>query len=58
MNIKDYIDITADSVYIREVSGIKYSLNTDNMTRPKGKDKAQIESQAEIISEYKTLSKT
>ena len=51
--------MTTDPEYVREVSSIRYGLNTDDMTKPKDKDKdeGQVESQVAIEVDYKTLSR-
>lgn len=35
MNKQDVANMTANSYYIKEVSGLKYGLNIDVMTRPR-----------------------
>ena len=54
MNIKDSAEIATDWKYVRKIFGIKYGLNTDDMTRSKGEDKVQ----AKTASDNKALSKT
>ena len=57
MNVKNYAKIAANLKYIREVSGIRYELKTNNMVRLKSKGKTYIEGQAKIVLDYNTLNR-
>ena len=44
--------------YIKKVSNSRYILNTDNVIRPKNKDKAQAKGQVKMALDYRALNKT
>ena len=58
MNVKNYTEMAVNQEYIKKLSGIRYKLNTCNMTKPKDKDKAQTKGQAKIVYDYKFLGRT
>ena len=49
MNVKDCIEMGANLKYIKEVSGIRYGLNANDIISSKAKDEVQAKNQAEIV---------
>lgn len=46
-----------DLEYVREVSGVKYGLNVNNITRLKSEDKVQVEGQVKMGSDSRALNR-